>query len=624
MAGIATGQRSASPQQKGMGASEASSGGSFAFLVHSQDTLNNNLPPNVDNQPLARQKRRRTSPQDHAILEAEYEKNSKPDKAARLVIVNRVALGEKEVQIWFQNRRQIARRKSRPFYSQESGLSDMFSSQESTATTACSSFSLPELVDEHLSSQSSVQQSQTIVDTASSMPVGELWERKIVARDSVTDDTPSEISAANVSVQPGKKIDASIVHTTDLQTSSKSLSFPSVKHTASTKYRPGPAFRRNSSFIIHHDGAKSNLTSAVGPHEAPVKARGATSLPSTLRRSSSLLKLSTSFDGKAKVITGSESPSPPKIRAPRPVTGLQRSQSAIEPSRKPCDEVPSHSFRSPKRLMTGRSRDARTWEFYCDSDVQDALTQQAKREQSGSATSAIGLIRSRGNTALASNSNKRNPNVPKLDSLKRSKADEIKPQKRKLDRTTSSVARLQTTGSSKQAFQTAPRKPKPSSQYDLLVDPGDSDKENWEPGTQTRTQRRRRPANTANHASKVQSVLKESLHIPSQSTSLDAFLDRNNDSSPLTDQENAAGQKEIEEGTDLASGGGLGRETDDLDCVQNLLSLRQGCKIMDDKELHVMKPGSRFYCVWESYGDFHVPQHKPVELHSALRRIVED
>lgn len=33
------------------------------------------------------------------MLEAEYEKNSKPDKAARLDIVKRVALGEKEVQV---------------------------------------------------------------------------------------------------------------------------------------------------------------------------------------------------------------------------------------------------------------------------------------------------------------------------------------------------------------------------------------------------------------------------------------------------------------------------------------------------------------------------------------------
>ena len=33
---------------------------SYAFLVHSQDTLNQNLPPVVDNEPLARQRRRRT------------------------------------------------------------------------------------------------------------------------------------------------------------------------------------------------------------------------------------------------------------------------------------------------------------------------------------------------------------------------------------------------------------------------------------------------------------------------------------------------------------------------------------------------------------------------------------
>lgn len=34
--------------------------GSLAFLVHSPDTVRSNLPPDVDNKPLARQKRRRT------------------------------------------------------------------------------------------------------------------------------------------------------------------------------------------------------------------------------------------------------------------------------------------------------------------------------------------------------------------------------------------------------------------------------------------------------------------------------------------------------------------------------------------------------------------------------------
>ena len=91
--------------------------GNFAFLVHSQDSISQDTPPEIDNHQLARQKRRRTryqlhnigkqclftdcfrSPEDQAILEAEYERNSKPDKAARIDIVNRVSLGEKEVQV---------------------------------------------------------------------------------------------------------------------------------------------------------------------------------------------------------------------------------------------------------------------------------------------------------------------------------------------------------------------------------------------------------------------------------------------------------------------------------------------------------------------------------------------
>lgn len=39
------------------------------------------------------------SPEDHAILETEYLKDPKPDKVARANIVDRVSLGEKEVQV---------------------------------------------------------------------------------------------------------------------------------------------------------------------------------------------------------------------------------------------------------------------------------------------------------------------------------------------------------------------------------------------------------------------------------------------------------------------------------------------------------------------------------------------
>jgi hypothetical protein len=39
------------------------------------------------------------SPEDCAVLETEYQKNPKPDKATRASIVSRVSLGDKEVQV---------------------------------------------------------------------------------------------------------------------------------------------------------------------------------------------------------------------------------------------------------------------------------------------------------------------------------------------------------------------------------------------------------------------------------------------------------------------------------------------------------------------------------------------
>ena len=76
-----------------------SSSPSYHFFNHNATTLPNNLPPSVDDKPTARQKRKRTSPEDQAVLEAYYARDPKPDKAARLDLVKKVALGEKEVQV---------------------------------------------------------------------------------------------------------------------------------------------------------------------------------------------------------------------------------------------------------------------------------------------------------------------------------------------------------------------------------------------------------------------------------------------------------------------------------------------------------------------------------------------
>lgn len=227
--------------------------------------------------------------------------------------------------------------------------------------------------------------------------------------------------------------------------------------------------------------------------------------------------------------------------------------------------------------MPGRSRDARTWEFYCDSSARDALTEQAEREQSGSAVGAIGLIRSRSNRALASNSNKRNARPEKCESMKRLKADGKQAHKRKLNRTQSSVARLQTVdGKPRETTADRSKKPlKPGSPLEADHD-GDSDKENWEPGTQSRTERRRPNTQQTSLSRTASSVLKESLKIPSQSSSLDTLMNRT-EYIPRGLQKEfdvVSDENVIEEADETQSESR--REPDELDCVKNLLSLSQG------------------------------------------------
>ena len=78
-------------------------GYNVTFLVHSDPTASIETPEmaakNADRFAHTRTKRKRTSPQDFAILEAEYEKNARPDKAMRSSIVERVLLSDKEVQV---------------------------------------------------------------------------------------------------------------------------------------------------------------------------------------------------------------------------------------------------------------------------------------------------------------------------------------------------------------------------------------------------------------------------------------------------------------------------------------------------------------------------------------------
>ena len=75
------------------------SSSSYAFITHSQEGLRENKPPMIDNAGLARRRRRRTSQHDQAILEEEYRRCDRPDKARRREIAAMVEMGDKEVQV---------------------------------------------------------------------------------------------------------------------------------------------------------------------------------------------------------------------------------------------------------------------------------------------------------------------------------------------------------------------------------------------------------------------------------------------------------------------------------------------------------------------------------------------
>lgn len=57
------------------------------------------------------------------------------------------------------------------------------------------------------------------------------------------------------------------------------------------------------------------------------------------------------------------------------------------------ETTPTSSASSLKRSLSGRSRDSRAWEFWCDKECRTELTDKAEKDGNGSAADAIGVIR---------------------------------------------------------------------------------------------------------------------------------------------------------------------------------------------------------------------------------------
>lgn len=480
----------------------------------------------------------------------------------------------------------MTRRKSRPLISTEI----FFSSQEHSETANSPSSSTYGSNQQHLlSRQSNILNSQSTVGGLPMIlpvkaPTTTANTSNVYGRAAQlpTKDTPQGLCFSGTGTTQVKQRSASRAGSVRSSISDSADHANSVPRTVPTKRSPAYlANRRSAPFILQDDHCD--------PAQAPNEDAGRTSSvdagtksSQSVKRTSSQVRLSLSLDGKAEVTTRTGmTPSPPRSQAvplpnsaPRINLGLQRSFSAVEPLKKSV----GGAFQMPysRRPMAGRSRDARTWEFYCDSDARNALTEQAEREEKGSATAAIGLIRSRSqnNKIMTPNANKRNAHTQKLEPTKRLKGDGSKTGKPKLARATSSFARLQTINGNSVKHKPAKvgdKDPKSSSQPAIYQEyEGDSDKENWEPGTQMSNPRRRRPAGFQ----RVNRVLEENLHIPSQSSSLDALMNRrSSDKSSSSEKWNSS--FEVDEEVAAFMNEKVPHEEEELDCVQNLLSLSQ-------------------------------------------------
>jgi len=317
-------------------------------------------------------------------------------------------------------------------------------------------------------------------------------------------------------------------------------------------------------------------------HTAPQKAIASGEPPTqNLKSKSSRVRLSMTSDGVAKILTGDDSsPSPAKSRSPEePLSasrGLRRSYSTAgldDPS-----NPMGISRRAPgiRRVLSGRSRDSRAWEFWCDSEARNVLAKKADQEQSGSAADAISLMRSTSRGALIPISNKGNIRLFENSLTKRENSDYSVKSRTAFGRAQSSVGRLQG-GHHGAAERRKDSVFKKSVTIDLSG--ADSDKENWDPipGISAATSRRLQGETPVRKPR-----LGESRTAPSSrgvSTSRRPHQRKHSKLDHSKENVNPEDDEEIASFMhgDRTSGGqrDVARE-DDLDCIHGLLSLSQG------------------------------------------------
>ncbi|KAF3039247.1 hypothetical protein E8E11_003902 [Didymella keratinophila] len=543
----------------------------FAFLVHSPETVANKMPPDVDNKPLARQKRRRTSKEDEDILKAEYLINSKPDKAARLEIVSKVALGEKEVQIWFQNKRQNDRRRSRPLelsssaslMSSSSNMSDPATEDEHTREDGNAPEPGPEAPRTDAPAQSTTP-GATSDETVPETQVGEETAAAVVNETQTTTQPTIEPSTDPQTIDTAP---------TEISNSQQSAS-------ASQGAQPRTSWisnRRSASFVRSaEDYAPETITFPNAPSktfESPEEPKSKSVDSRPLKRAHSFVRIATNEDGSARVVTDlDKTPSPPHPKTTpvpfaRAAAGLRRSYSAAGLN----DRLFAAARGEPSPKMArvspniGRSRDSRAWEFWCDPDTRHntSLTARAEQEGSGSAADAIGLLRANRRILAQNQARQNTPLKSRQSSHKVLGSSSVKKNRGSMER--ASTFNVFSSG----------KKPRYSDETESDDFPStESDKENWEPDMPKSV--RRRGFATPGSATRPRKVLGESTNIISQSASLGALLAKAKKGGKSTiDPEQDEELRTFMNGDNDSARTNVST-AEEAGCVEGLLALSQG------------------------------------------------
>ena len=287
--------------------------------------------------------------------------------------MERVTLGDKEVQIWFQNRRQASRKKARA--SDEVPLSSSDPAEELESVDSLrSSPQLPDVEVDAIPSEDPPQVHVTEDTAHTTCPEAQRQEPTQNETQTTTTTANSFMLQAPPSSQTTEVIDP------------QEFSIPS-----SSAPTPLTSFK-NASSTINRRGT----TQVQRPR-------------ASLGSSSPYLRLSMTEDGKARVVDrAAQTPSPERQKPQAPLStsnSLRRSYSAAGLT-EPQSQSDNVARKMPR--LAGRSRDSKMWEFWCDTDARISLADKVDKEGSGSAAEAIGLLRSNSSRALRVNNTLKN------------------------------------------------------------------------------------------------------------------------------------------------------------------------------------------------------------------------